>query len=131
MDTMADTSWDALRRKTRQLETTIDARLTTYSSLASQIARAADPSAGVYADHTTLDMDGSSRAHDNEHVELESELDKLINQLSEAVDALTAKLDDPETPAILPITIVPCKCLFACRAILHRPHIGHDARIAP
>lgn len=98
LDTMADSSWDALRRKTRQLETTIDARLTTYSSLASQIARTADPSAGVYADHTTLDMDGTSRTHDSERVELETELDGLIGQLSEAVDALTAKLDDPETP---------------------------------
>ncbi|CCF52435.1 hypothetical protein NDA11_003327 [Ustilago hordei] len=104
-------SWDVLRRKTRNLESTIDARLTSYSQLASKIARSADApstsssapgSAGIYADHTTLDMDASSplsRKEDlSEHLELESELELLINQLSEAVDALTTKLDDPETP---------------------------------
>lgn len=110
---MADTqSWDVLRRKTRNLESTIDARLTSYSQLASKIARAADaPSSlaagGIYADHTTLDMDGNgassssagkSKEDANEHVELENELDTLINQLSDAVDALTAKLDDPSVP---------------------------------
>ncbi|SJX63084.1 related to SNARE protein of Golgi compartment [Sporisorium reilianum f. sp. reilianum] len=111
-DASASPSWDVLRRKTRNLESTIDARLTSYSQLASKIARSADgsanASAGIYADHTTLDMDGSSSASGssaqrtkqdaNEHVELENELDTLINQLSDAVDALTAKLDDPAVP---------------------------------
>ncbi|CDS01349.1 related to SNARE protein of Golgi compartment [Sporisorium scitamineum] len=103
--TASSASWDVLRRKTRNLESTIDARLTSYSSLASKIARTADSSsssAGVYADHTTLDMDGSasgSRKQEvSEHVELEQELDALINELSDAVDALTAKLDDPAVP---------------------------------
>lgn len=109
---MADAqTWDVLRRKTRNLESTIDARLTAYSSLASKIARSADaPSSssnpgGIYSDHTTLDMDGngapsSNRTKEemNEHVELENELDALITQLSDAVDALTAKLDDPAIP---------------------------------
>ncbi|CBQ73250.1 related to SNARE protein of Golgi compartment [Sporisorium reilianum SRZ2] len=111
-DASASPSWDVLRRKTRNLESTIDARLTSYSQLASKIARSADgsanASAGIYADHTTLDMDGSGSASGsaakrtkqdaNEHVELENELDTLINQLSDAVDALTAKLDDPAVP---------------------------------
>lgn len=112
-------SWDVLRRTTRNLESTIDARLTTYSQLASKLARSADGptassasssnGAGIYADHTTLDMDGSGSGTStsfskrnqqelNEHVELEAELDALINQLSDAVDALTAKLDDPAVP---------------------------------
>lgn len=107
---MADSqsqSWDVLRRKTRNLESTIDARLTSYSSLASNIARSADApstsSSNPYADHTTLDMDGSSPSSSskpdlNEHTELESELDTLISQLSSSVDALTSKLDDPSTP---------------------------------
>lgn len=106
----SSSSWDALRRKTRNLESTIDARLTSYSQLASKIARTADgssTSAGVYADHTTLDMDGGNppasgsrgtKEEVNEHVELENELDALINELSDAVDALTAKLDDPAVP---------------------------------
>lgn len=101
-------SWDVLRRKTRNLESTIDARLTSYSSLASKIARSADGSStaagGIYADHTALDMDGggasssTSAGRNNEHIELEAELETLINELSEAVDALTAKLDDPAVP---------------------------------
>ena len=107
-------SWDVLRRKTRNLESTIDARLTSYSQLASKIARSADATissasasgGGIYADHTTLDMDGSgaasssrpNAAEGNEHTELENELDGLINELSDAVDALTAKLDDPSVP---------------------------------
>ncbi|SPO24375.1 related to SNARE protein of Golgi compartment [Ustilago trichophora] len=108
-------SWDVLRRKTRNLESTIDARLTTYSSLASKIVRSADGphpsssnsfsgSGGIYADHTTLDMDNGgtpsslNSTKSSEHVELENELDDLINQLSDAVDALTAKLDDPAIP---------------------------------
>lgn len=106
-------SWDVLRRKTRNLESAIDARLTSYSQLASKIARSADTpssssttqagSGGIYADHTTLDMDGtastSASKHDmSEHLELETELDGLINQLSNAVDGLTAKLDDPAIP---------------------------------
>ncbi len=109
--TSSSSSWDVLRRKTRNLESTIDARLTTYSRLASKIARSADAAVsssnaagGIYADHTTLDMDGSAstsrgaKEDANEHVELESELDSLINELSDAVDALTAKLDDPAVP---------------------------------
>lgn len=92
-------SWDVLRRNTRNLESTIDARLTAYSSLASKIARSAD-SNNAFADHTTLDMTGNgSSSHDQaEHVELETELDSLINELSNSVDALTAKLDDPAVP---------------------------------
>lgn len=109
-------SWDALRRKTRNLESTIDARLTAYSQIASKIARSADaPSSsssagagGIYADHTTLDMEGNGASSSSssaqreqetkEHVELETELDTLINQLSDALDGLTAKLDDPAVP---------------------------------
>lgn len=102
---MASTStasqpWDVLRRNTRNLESAIDARLTTYSQLASKIARAAD--------HTTLDMTGAgsssaseTREH-SEHVELETELESLINELSNSVDALTAKLDDPAIPPTTP-----------------------------
>lgn len=96
----ASQPWDVLRRNTRNLESAIDARLTTYSQLASKIARAAD--------HTTLDMTGAgsssaseTREH-SEHVELETELESLINELSNSVDALTAKLDDPAIPPTTP-----------------------------
>lgn len=96
-------SWDELRRKTRNLESVIDARLTSYSQLASKITGSAEPStsANPYADHTTLDMDGSgkqSTAQINEHTELEVELEDLLNQLTDSVDGLTAKLDDPAVP---------------------------------
>lgn len=84
-------TWDVLRRKTRNLESTIDARLTSYSQLASKIVRTSD--------HTTLDMNtgSSSSAKENlsEHTELEAELESLLQQLSDSVDGLTAKLDDP------------------------------------
>lgn len=97
--------WDALHRKTRNLESVIDARLTTYSKLASKITGSAEAStsssANPYADHTTLNMDGSSTQSNidlNEHTELEVELDDLLNQLTDSVDALTAKLDDPTVP---------------------------------
>lgn len=92
-------SWDVLRRNTRNLESTIDARLTTYSSLASKIARSADTNS--YSDHTALDMTGtgaSSSLDHSEHLELETELESLINDLSNSVDALTSKLDDPAVP---------------------------------
>ncbi|KAJ9479315.1 Golgi SNAP receptor complex member 1 [Pseudozyma hubeiensis] len=92
-------SWDVLRRNTRNLESTIDARLTTYSSLASKIARSADTNS--YSDHTALDMTGtgaSSSLDHSEHFELETELESLINDLSNSVDALTSKLDDPAVP---------------------------------
>ncbi|EPQ30429.1 uncharacterized protein PFL1_01955 [Pseudozyma flocculosa PF-1] len=93
------TSWDALRRKTRNLESTIDARLTTYSQLASKIARSAEDSGG--GRHMALDMSGggggAGTAGDDE-AELERELDDLLGQLSSSVDALTAVLDDPTQP---------------------------------
>ncbi|PWY99521.1 V-snare-domain-containing protein [Testicularia cyperi] len=108
-------NWEVLRRKTRNLESVIDARLTSYSQLASKITRAGDGasssssafgtrSSNPYSDHTTLDMEGSSgnaknhAKEENEHRELESELEDLLNQLSESVDGLTAQLDDPSTP---------------------------------
>lgn len=100
-----DQSWDSLRRKTRNLESVIDARLTSYSQLASKITGSAEASGSAnsnpYADHTTLDMDGGgkqSTAQINEHTELETELEDLLNQLTDSVDALTAKLDDPAVP---------------------------------
>ncbi|PWN54389.1 V-snare-domain-containing protein [Violaceomyces palustris] len=87
-------SWETSRKRTRNLESTIDARLTTYSQLASRIA-----SSSSEIDYTALDMDGASfKGQDDEHKALENELDDLLNQLSSSVDELTSILDDPTVP---------------------------------
>ena len=89
----APQSWEALRRKTRNLESALDARLTSYSQLASKIARSSDST-----DHTALNMDGGGAGERAEHEEQETEIEDLLNQLSVSVDKLTATLDDPAGP---------------------------------
>ncbi|KAN0060507.1 protein transport protein gos1 [Thecaphora frezii] len=94
--------WETLRRTTRNLESTLDARITTYSQLPSLIASSPSPlSASRHTQpHLTLDLSHPSPLPQNQtqHQELEHEIQTLLQQLSTSVDHLTSLLDDPTHP---------------------------------
>ena len=97
--------WDVARRQARQLESSLDAKLTAYSRLANDIANSSgngsESAYGAYAaggtsrDHTALPMDGSGKVDPTAQ---EEEVESLLAQLSDSVEALTLLLDDPKIP---------------------------------
>lgn len=76
-------SWDSARRKTRTLESTIDAKLIAYSRLASSIPRSETGAASSSGDHTAVTIDDESQAQRAEHESLEVELERLLSQVSD------------------------------------------------
>jgi len=79
------TTYDAIRRQLRTLESNVDAKLTTYSKVASSIPRASsyDLDAGI---------GGSSH-------ELEVEIDGLLDRLRDLNEELGRVLDRPDAPS--------------------------------
>lgn len=88
------TTWDSRRRKARALESQVDSKLTSYSSLASAITRG--ESAGGSSSNDLESGDGFSSRSD--HKDLEAEIERSLGQLNDAISALAACLDDPELP---------------------------------
>ena len=110
--TTGASKWDAARRQARQLESSLDAKLTEYSRIASELSNAAEGSSSAYGayatnsgssghrrDHTSLSMDGSvSTSGKADPRKQEEEIEVLLSEFTQCVDQLTVSLEDPNLP---------------------------------
>ncbi|KAI5449396.1 protein transport protein gos1 [Naganishia albida] len=96
---MSGATWDSTRKHARALESRIEAKLTAYSGVASQIA----------ANNGGSSRDGASSPRNRDIMSLEEEgiggyklmeeeIEELLDKLSSTLDSLTALLNSPDVP---------------------------------
>ncbi|WFC93854.1 protein transport protein gos1 [Malassezia brasiliensis] len=89
-------SWDAQARRVRQAQQRLDAKLSAYAQLATEVAVSASPFSTSPA--VAVDMSSGTSSTTPDPASLEAEIQALLAQYAEAQAELSTFLNDPALP---------------------------------
>ena len=91
-------SWDSARRHARALETALDAKLTTYSRVASAIASGSSSSSSSTNPHGSGGTGERQDEDEGGYRLIEEEIEELVGKLEQAIDDMTVLINSPSQP---------------------------------